>query len=204
MVALKVKLNDVAVIVLAAGASSRFGSVKQIADLDGKPFIEHILVKLQSAGFTRLHVVTGANHSVITPVLPQAVSVVFNENWESGMAGSIGCGVKSAIAQANDICGVLIVLSDQPGISAKHYRLLGESLFKGKNIRAAATAYGDSAGVPAAFSRSLFPQLIDLQGERGAQQLIRQLGNKVKILPTDSRLDDIDTLDDYKQFLDRK
>ena len=197
--------ENCAVVILAAGASSRFGAAKQLVVIEGRPLINHVVQELRSAGFRSLCVVTGAKHEDIVSVLPEDITVVFNPEWKQGMGKSITCGV-NYIAQKFPSCdGVLIVLSDQPGITQQHFQALTQ-LVAG-SVLVGATEYKDAPGAPAAFSRLVFPQLIALRGDRGARQLMRKLGSKVKLVSpntTNTRLDDIDTPEQYKKFLEVK
>jgi molybdenum cofactor cytidylyltransferase len=68
---------------------------------------------------------------------------------------------------------------------------------------AVASQYGDRAGTPALFHRSLFPRLMELKGDTGARKLIAELGNQVSLMPFEKGIVDIDTKEDYRKLINK-
>ena len=79
-----------AMIILAAGASSRMGTHKALLELDGEALVVRAVRVAREAGCAPL-VVLGAEAARIVPLLRGCEHVV-NHAWEEGMGGSIACG----------------------------------------------------------------------------------------------------------------
>src|SRR6266446_1205878 len=106
-------------IVLAAGLSSRFGSLKQLADYRGEPLVRHAARVALAAGCARTIVVIG-NERVREALAGLDVDVVFND--EEGLSSSIRRGVRAA--EGDD---VLLTLGDQPLVTPEHLKALIEA-----------------------------------------------------------------------------
>lgn len=149
-------------VVLAAGASVRFGSPKQLARLDGETLLERAVRVAREAGCEPVVVVLGASAELIRAqcVLGDAV-VVVNEDWTSGMGSSIRCGV----AELRDVDGCVLMTCDMPAVTAVHLR----ALMTGETT---ASAYAGRCGVPAYFPAERFAELVKLHGDSGARALL--------------------------------
>jgi molybdenum cofactor cytidylyltransferase len=151
-------------LLLAAGASIRFGSPKAMARWGSGTLLSSALATASEVCGPRVTVVTGAHHDKIVPALKDALSV-FNGGWPKGMGGSIRAGAAAVLAQDPAARLMLILPVDQPFVSSGHLRELGR--------RAAArdicllTGKGDAAGPPAAVPRRFFDRLLALSGARG-------------------------------------
>lgn len=88
----------IAGIILAAGASTRFGEPKQTLDWHGQPFVRAVARKALDAGLSPVVVVTGAYaEQVIEAIKGLEVETVRNDEWKSGQGSSIKVGVLSLI-----------------------------------------------------------------------------------------------------------
>jgi CTP:molybdopterin cytidylyltransferase MocA len=100
--------------VLAAGEGRRFGGPKQLAELDGRPLLEHAVQALREA-CDRVVVVLGARAGEIRRgVRLEGVDVVVCEDWEEGTFASLRCGL-AALGDGPD--AVVVALGDQPFLS---------------------------------------------------------------------------------------
>lgn len=150
---------SVALILLAAGRSERFGGDKLTASFQGKPLWEWAAQAAEDAGFVRRYLVVGGHSSVGSR---RGWQRVLNADAEQGMGTSIAAGV----AAAADHQRVVIALADMPNMRAGHLRRLAGS---GGTVF---TRQADgSAGTPAAFDKASFARLRSLDGERGARSL---------------------------------
>jgi molybdenum cofactor cytidylyltransferase len=155
----------IAAVVLAAGASKRLGEPKQLIAIAGETLLERAVRTAREAGCEPVTVVLGAASDAIRERcdLSDAV-VVLNDAWEEGMASSIRVGV----AAVDGADGVVLMACDQPAVTADHLRKL---LATGEVM---ASAYAGRRGVPAYFPASSFPVLMQLRGDAGARELLRE------------------------------
>jgi CTP:molybdopterin cytidylyltransferase MocA len=186
------------VVLLAAGSSARFGSPKQLAEVDGQPMLVRALRTLLELDVRApITVVLGANADRLRPLLDQpAVNVVVNPNHEQGMAGSILAGVSAAPAAAR---GVLIALVDQVAVTTDDLRRL-VTCWQQQPERIVAARYADVAGAPAIFPRGFFAQLAALQGDQGARALLARHADQVVGVPMPSAALDVDTPADLNRI----
>ncbi len=154
----------VAGVVLAAGASTRFGSPKQLAVLGGETLLERAVRLAREAGCQPVVVVLGASADAIRArcELGDAVIVV-NENWTEGMGGSVRVGV----SVLGEVDGCVVMACDMPAVTASHLRALRSS---GEMM---ASSYAGRRGVPAYFPAWAFPVLLTLHGDAGARKLLQ-------------------------------
>jgi len=182
------------VILLAAGSSSRFGSPKQLADVDGRPMLARAVdTVIDLAGRDAVTVVLGANAARLEPLVRQAsATVALNPDYAQGIGSSIRTGLAQVPAGVH---GVLIVLADQVAVTAEDLRGL-VARWKQQPDRIVASRYGETTGAPAIFPSDLFPELAALQGDRGARSLLSRHPGRVVAVPTPSAALDVDTPDD--------
>jgi molybdenum cofactor cytidylyltransferase len=181
------------IVVLAAGASSRFGSTKQLVRVNGRPLMHTIVSRAVEVAGHSVTVVLGAHAAELAPLLKHSpASVAVNRDWGEGIASSIRVGV-SQIPNSAD--GVMLALADQAAVTAEDLRrLLGA--WRRNVTSIAAAQYGGSVGVPAIFPRWCFRELNELRGDRGAQQLLMRHADRLVRLPMPSAELDIDRPED--------
>ncbi len=190
----------IGLILLAAGASTRMGTPKQLLSFQGRSLLR---ISTQTALATNCNpviVVTGANRELVEPEIRNLpVVLVHNAAWESGMASSIGTGISRLVEINPDIKAALITLCDQPLITSEFLRELINN-FTQTHFPIIAAQYNDIAGVPALFSRHLFEELRSLKGQEGARKLIAAHPSEVKPIPCPEAAFDIDTPEDYRNL----
>jgi molybdenum cofactor cytidylyltransferase len=130
----------------------------------------------------------------------QPVQVVFNPEWEQGIAASIRCGLEALLNRTPTPDQVIFMVCDQPFVTAE---LLLELVNERQNTHKpiVASAYGGTLGIPALFEKSLFPQLLDLQGDTGAKHLIMEHPEKVAAVNFPEGNIDVDTEGEYEQLI---
>jgi molybdenum cofactor cytidylyltransferase len=188
---------SVAAIILAAGAATRMGRLKQLLPFRGKTLMEHAVAEAREADFHPIVVVLGADSQAVRNVLTTLdVLIVENSRWQSGMGSSIAAGVEYLEASGADADAAAILLADQPLVTAGHLKQMARLMLQSPAAVIAAH-YGGTVGVPALFRRYLFPQLISLPAEAGARSLLRD--SKLQVTPFDlpEAATDIDTPDDF-------
>ena len=190
----------IACLLLAAGEGRRFGSCKQLAEIDGKPLLAHAFGPLVSLFGDNLYVVLGAYADDIQPAIENSARVISNVDWQNGMGSSIACGM-AEIEKQGDWDGIMITLADQPLLTRSDYRELLER-FDGDRVVAA--YYAGNPGVPAIFPNSRFNELQQLSGDRGAKALLGDCGEKIVLVPMPGAATDIDTREDLKTYRSRQ
>ena len=193
-----------AAIILAAGAATRMGSLKQLLSFDGQTFIHHAISVALEADFSPVIVVVGAEAaSVQAAVASQRVSIVQNTHWREGMGSSIAAGIRHLQQEQTDVAAVAILLADQPLINAVHLdRMRNEFHQSGAAIVAA--EYSETLGVPAIFQRGLWDALAHLPADSGARRLFSEPGVKIHPFPLPQAATDIDTPEDLAALQSRE
>jgi molybdenum cofactor cytidylyltransferase len=121
------------------------------------------------------------------------VRTVLNENWQTGMSSSIRGGLEYLLEIQPDLSAVVITLCDQPNITSSHIDQLTEK-FRETGNEIVAAAYGNTVGVPALFTKRFFNELLGLEGDKGARNLIKANANVLSTVPIPEALSDIDTV----------
>jgi molybdenum cofactor cytidylyltransferase len=180
-------------IVLAAGASTRFGSPKQLVRIGGRPLLPTMVSRTADVTGNALIVVLGAGAGELAPLLRHAPgSVVINRHWREGIASSIRLGIARLPATCT---GVMLVLADQAAVTRDDLRRLAGTWRRRPTLIAAAL-YAGTTGAPAIFPRSSFSALAALRGDSGARVLLRRSADRVVRVPMPSAELDLDTPED--------
>ena len=177
-------------IVLAAGASTRFGSAKQLVRIGHRPLLSLVAGRAAEVVGQALTVVLGARAAELSPLLKHSpCSVVVNRDWREGLASSIRAG----IARLPPSCtGVMLVLADQVSVTAEDLRRLAVT-WRRQPLCVVAAAYGATTGAPAIFPQYLFGELSELKGDSGARLLLRRHADRLVKVPMASAAFDLDT-----------
>jgi molybdenum cofactor cytidylyltransferase len=180
-------------VVLAAGASTRFGSPKQLVRIAGRPLLHTAVTRASEVTGSALIVVLGCGAAELGALLKHSPgSIVINQDWREGLASSVRAG----IARLPLTCaGALLLLADQAAVSADDLKRLAGTWRKQPQYIAAAL-YSGTVGVPAIFPRSLFGELMQLRGDAGARALLRRNAARVVRVPMPSAAIDVDTPED--------
>lgn len=192
--------GEPAIILLAAGNSSRMGEPKQLLEIGGKSLVYRAAETAIRTGWKPVIVVTGAYPAEIEKVLAGLeLDLVNNPDWRSGMAGSIKTGLNRALQIDPALEAAVLMVCDQPHVTPD----LLQQLLLTRRVSSepvVASAYGEALGTPALFDRAVFPQLLALEGEAGAKKLIRALGSRIAQVDFPQGEIDIDTPADYTNF----
>ncbi len=159
-----------AILILAAGASTRLGQPKQLVPWKGIPLIRHAALTALNTGLGPVSVVLGAVLGPCRAVLRDLdLAIVENEGWASGMGGSIAAGVGSLATRGLD--NVVITLCDQPLVTTDDLvRLSAMADPCGTGI--VASHNGRAYTPPILFPENRFAALTSLAGAVGARELI--------------------------------
>ena len=191
-------IEKIAIIILAAGTSSRFGSPKQLLTYNGNTLLRHAVDAALGTGCQSVSVILGANIEVLRGELKdKPVIIVENSGWEEGMASSIRCGLENIKNSILNPDSVIFMVCDQPHVSSS----LLVSLIEKKQetgMPIVASSYEGKSGTPALFHRTIFPLLMELVGDKGARKIIADNPEKVALVSFPGGIIDIDTVSDYE------
>ena len=184
----------IAGLLLASGASRRFGANKLVAPLDGRPMVRWSAEALASAVDAAYVVVPSQDREIRAALRGLRLHWVENADATEGMASSIRAGVATLPAEAE---AVVITLGDQPLIHGDLIRdVVATWRAAPPGIRAVAAQYEDGRGHPVLFGAALFADLKALEGDRGARELLASLGESLAVVrATGVRPADVDTPD---------
>ena len=193
--------KDYAIIILAAGNSSRLGEPKQLLTYQQKTLIQHVTEAAIAAKPAAVIVVTGSNASLIEQELHVfSYHPVNNPDWQSGMGSSIATGVEALLKMHPNITGALFAVSDQPFVTSELFTSLIDKAIETKS-GIVASSYGDTLGTPVLFTKKYFPELLRLDGQEGAKKLVRKFTSDVTSIPFPLGNIDIDTQEDYQNLI---
>lgn len=184
-------------IILAAGAATRMGRLKQLLPYRGGTLLGHAIDQAIGAGFEPIVVVIGARAEAVRGAIPgDRVDVVENESWQSGMGSSISAGMRRLREPNAAMASIAILLVDQPLIESRHLKEMTLQLESG-NAAVVAAEYNGTLGVPAIFKQELFTQLEALPPEAGARYLLRDANMTLLRFPLPEAGVDLDTPEDF-------
>jgi molybdenum cofactor cytidylyltransferase len=189
---------ETAVLILAAGSSSRMGKSKQLLPIDGKPMLARAVETAVNAN-PNVTVVLGSDASALRMVLSTyPITVCENPDWEKGMGRSLKSGLAFVLQSNPVIDAIIIMVCDQPQLTPPHLvKLIDKANAPGVTL--VASRYNGTLGVPALFKRQHFSQLLEIGDEIGASRVIREQANPVWVdLPGGET--DLDTFDEYLRF----
>ena len=180
-------------IVLAAGASTRFGRTKQLEPFEGVSLAAGAMRKAESVCGVRSVLVTGKDWKAVTETCaPLAGYFVINNDYEQGLASSIVCGVRS-VAESAD--AILLMLADLPLVTTEHLEYLVKAWTESPRS-IIASAFEDTLGPPIVFPKSDFDELLRLKGDRGARPVIDANRDRVQAIECEEAAFDIDRPED--------
>jgi molybdenum cofactor cytidylyltransferase len=177
------------------------GQSKQLLIINGKSLISHAVDTAMACSECDVVVVLGANSELHkNEISNRQVSIVRNENWQSGMGSSIKTGLNELVIANPGLQSMVIMLVDQPKVTASHITTLLKCL-KDFSKTIVASFYGNAPGVPAAFSRVHFDEIIAMDDDSGAKQIIRRHPDKLLTIGFPEGSIDLDTPDDYNRYI---
>lgn len=188
-------------LLLAAGGSSRLGRPKQLVQFQGTSLIRRAAETLVDSRCDPIVVVLGAEIDGSTSEIADlAINICINQDWQSGMSSSIRAGLKEILKIDPSLEAVVVSLCDQPHLTPVNIDLLITE-FQRTNPPIVAAQYGETVGVPALFSKELFNDLLELKGDKGAHQLIRDHLPFVETIQIEKAAIDIDLPDDADRLV---
>ena len=187
---------------LAAGAGSRFGGGKLLANFGGRPLIQATLDGLRGAPVDETILVVGTEGERLRSVsTAYGARVVENRRWAEGMSTSVRAGLGACSPGSR---AAVVALADQPLVGAEAVRRLVEAFVVG-GARVAVATYDGEQRNPALFAREVWPLLErEMSGDRGARAVLARHPELVTEVPCDDVADpaDVDTVDDLRRLVE--
>ena len=152
-------------LVLAAGEGSRFGGVKQLAPLDGRPLLEHALAAVAELS-PRVVVLGHAAAEIRAAVDLQGAQAVVCAGWREGQAASLRCGV----AALGDVDAAVVTLGDMPFVTRAAVAAVVAAGRDG--AQAVRGTYAGAPGHPVLLPRALLERVGELRGDVGFRALL--------------------------------
>jgi molybdenum cofactor cytidylyltransferase len=160
-------------IVLAAGMSTRLGQPKHLVQVDGKTFLARVVSAALESELSEVVLVLGHESERVLAALGslgchERLRTVVNDRYEDGMAGSLQAGL---LLVKEQYPAVMFLLGDQPLIDSGAINLLLHRFWSaGKDI--CVPRQGETRGNPVCFSRRFYEQILGIQGDTGAREII--------------------------------
>lgn len=171
----------ISALLLAAGASRRFGAPKLLQVLNGKPVVRWSAESLVGVADELVVVAPPDNNALRKALEGVTARIVVNPRAADGMATSLACGV---VALGADVESVLVALGDEPLLPRRcHERVLERYRVGGAKIVAA--TYRGVRGHPVMFDKSVFEELRELTGDRGARSVVDREPDRLALLEMD-------------------
>lgn len=191
-------LPAIGIILLAAGGSRRLGTPKQLLRFQGRSLLRHSVEAALASLAHPVVVVLGAYAERLKPEISDLpVQVVENQRWAEGMSSSLRAGMQALTTVADTLEAVLLMVCDQPYVASRTLNGIIEA-YRSTGRPIVASEYAGTVGVPALFTRDLFPDLMTLEGDHGASHIIRTHEDEVLRFPFPEAGIDIDTREDYE------
>ena len=191
-----------ALVLLAAGASTRMGQPKQLLRYRGESLLRRTLRIALETPFRPVAVVLGARAEELEAELEGTEAlIVYNSAWPAGMGSSAATGLEALLRAEPELGAACFVLVDQPYLTAAHLLELYRQLEQHPEKWGAASAYDNTLGVPAIFRKALFPELLKLHGQKGAKPVIEKHEDQLIRVPFPKGRIDLDTPEDWREFI---
>ena len=185
--------KDLAVVILAAGTSSRLGEItKQLLVYKNETLLK-IAVKKALEISKDVFVVLGHEKEKCEKELEDFdVNIIINENYKQGMGTTLSLGIE----HCKEFNHTMIILCDQPFIPISHFQALKENI-QNENIIASSYEKNKNSKVPAIFPKKYYDELLKLDADIGAKEILQKKSCINIQLEKDFSID-IDTLEDIK------
>lgn len=189
------------IVLLAAGMSNRLGRPKQLLIYQGDYLLNQAIKVAEKIKEAVTVVIIGAEaESLLNEIKDFNVRVVVNQQFREGMASSIRCGVQYIQHHYNEIENIIMMVCDQPYVNTAHLLKL-IACHRATEAKIVASTYSDRKGVPALFNKQVFPELLTLEGDVGAKELIKKYDSEAATVFLPLGEIDIDTEENYKVLI---
>ena len=190
-------------VILAAGLSQRFGQPKQLLKLKNKYLLEWVLDAALASRLDQVVLIVGHEHQKIIQAIgsktnhPQ-LQVVINRRYRDGQSRSLQAGLLQIQAQSSS---VMFLLGDQPMLKSTTIDHILDGFWHSEKDICVPVCNGKK-GNPTIFSRAMYGNLMAIEGDIGAREIIRANPERVLYIEVDDPLCflDIDSPKDYEDL----
>jgi molybdenum cofactor cytidylyltransferase len=191
--------NKIAVILLAAGSSSRMGEPKQLLKIENDFLIRRSArVALQSNTYEVIVILGHRANEIRKLIEDLPLTILVNDQWEKGIGSSIKRGI--SYLKGKSFEAGLVMTCDLPLLQPAHLQNLISSYQQNK-VSVVASHYSGSLGIPALFDKKLFDQLLLIGDYQGAKQIIQENNKHLISIEFPEGAIDLDTPEDYRAYL---
>ncbi len=191
------RVGPVAGIVLAGGSSSRMGGNKLLFDLDGEPVVRRAVSRASAAGLAPVIAVLGHEAERVGQALaglPPSCSTVVNPNYALGINYSLKAGIASLPASTG---AVVVMLADMLLVTVEMITTL-VTRYRGSEAPLVISDYAGVNAPPMLYDRSLFEELLAMEGEGCGKQVVRRHKTSAEVVGWPAAaLTDLDLPSDY-------
>lgn len=187
---------EIFAVVLAAGQSSRFGSSKLLQSWHGQSLVSRAVTQAASVCGQRTLLLVGHDGAAVSAAAsPFPGFIAVNDRYADGMGTSIAAAIRLLQCSAT---AVIVTLADQPLVEARHLEKLIQA-WSGDPGEIVASEYAGTLGPPALFARDSFSALAELEGDRGAREILQSDRFQIQSVPCAAAAFDIDEPGDLEQ-----
>jgi molybdenum cofactor cytidylyltransferase len=166
--------------------------------MGGQPLVRHVVEAASDGGCHLVHLVY--SDEAVREAVSGAAYCVYNPDAAAGQSTSLQAGLNS---MPEDMAAALVMLGDQPLVGSRTVSLLLRAWRREGARPAVAAAYGERASwrPPVLLDRSLWSEVMALEGDAGARQLFEQRPELLDTVLASGRPDDVDTPEDYAKIV---
>ena len=189
--------NKYAILILAAGTSTRLGRPKQLVNWNGTTLLNHTIDQANRVKNSDVFVTLGGHQNEVRDSIVHDILIFTNPNWKEGMGSTISYTVDKVAKSGYE--GIILSVCDQPYISHHIFSDLIEAFELG-NGSIIMSKYKTSSGPPTLFSKRHFSALSNLKGDEGAKKVVKNNISHLAQIDFYQAHIDIDTENDLKQL----
>lgn len=195
------EMKKIAIIILAAGSSTRMGKIKQLLKFKDNTLLETAIEAATASNGSAVFCVLGAHSEIIKKEIgSQHIDIIFNKEFNTGLSSSIVAAINHIEKRQVDLDAALIMLADQPEVTSEYLNTL-IAVYQKNATKIIASNYNNNPGVPAMFPKKHFKNLALLKGDKGAKDFLKLHASETINIHRDLPLKDIDTEKDYESLL---
>ncbi len=180
----------ISAILLAAGESSRMkGENKLSKKIDGIPIIKYAVKNILGSSVDEIIIVLGHEKSIIENIIDKnkKIKFIYNENYKNGMSSSIKKGLNNINKKSE---AFFICLGDMPNVNQNIYNKLIKSRYNynkkfssEQKKEIVVPTFEEKNGNPILFSKFMTKQILNINGDVGAKEILKLNKNKILYVP---------------------